>query len=264
MRRLLVAMCLVFAVGVAHADDKAKAKALYDEGLRHYNVAEYTQAIDAWKQAYLLSKKPLLLFNIAQAYRLSGDCAQALTFYDSYTRDEPDLHNQDELDQAVAACKNPAKPPDKPQDVTTGTTVHPEQPAETPKTTAERANPSVQPPPTEATDTTQTEHWSRMRKLGIGVGVAGVVAGGVGLLFAHKGSTLASENQNTPAWDPIAKSRENDGKRANTLAWAFGGTGLALAIAGGVMFALGGHSQEHAVALAPTSGGATVAWGFRF
>ncbi|HET9989953.1 MAG TPA: hypothetical protein VFQ65_15590, partial [Kofleriaceae bacterium] len=79
MRRWLLAVCLTTATAsTAHADDRAAAKQLYDEGLRHYNVAEYPAAIVAWKQAYVLSKKPILLFNIAQAYRLAGDCKQAL------------------------------------------------------------------------------------------------------------------------------------------------------------------------------------------
>src|SRR6185503_4767722 len=89
MRRLMIGLAIALATTTAYADDKAKAKQLYDEGLRHYQVAEYTQAIDAWKQAYLISKKPLLLFNIGQAYRLSGDCAQAMTFYDNYQEAEP-------------------------------------------------------------------------------------------------------------------------------------------------------------------------------
>jgi tetratricopeptide (TPR) repeat protein len=105
MRSWMLGLALVLATTPALADDKAKAKALYDEGLRHYQVAEYAQAIDAWKQSYLMSKKPLLLFNIGQAYRLSGDCKQAMTFYDNYQDAEPNPKNQDELDQAIAACK---------------------------------------------------------------------------------------------------------------------------------------------------------------
>jgi len=71
MRSVLVAMCLVAAT--AHADDgKAKAKQLYDEGLRHYNLAEYPDAIASWKESYRLSKAPLLLFNLGQAYRLAA------------------------------------------------------------------------------------------------------------------------------------------------------------------------------------------------
>ena len=46
MRRTILGAVLVLAVSTtAHADDKKKAKALYDEGLKHYNLAEYPDAV---------------------------------------------------------------------------------------------------------------------------------------------------------------------------------------------------------------------------
>src|SRR6185503_16193536 len=122
MRRTILGAVLVLAASTAHADDKKKAKAFYDEGLKRYNLAEYPDAIKAWKEAYLLSKKPLLLFNIGQAYRLSGDCKQAMIFYDSYQREESNPKNQDELEEALKLCKD-AKPADKPADKPVGTPV---------------------------------------------------------------------------------------------------------------------------------------------
>src|SRR5262245_20667264 len=112
MRCSIIIACVALAVSPAIADDKAdkaKAKQLYEEGLRHYNVAEYTEAIAAWKQAYLLSKRPLLLFNLGQAYRLSGDCGQAMRFYENYQTEEPSPKNADELEQAIALCKDKEK-----------------------------------------------------------------------------------------------------------------------------------------------------------
>src|SRR5258706_10982124 len=114
MMRWSLSICIAIAVSTtAHADDTLQAKQLYDVGLRHYNVAEYADAITAWKQAYLIAKKPILLFNIGQAYRLSGDCTQATTFYDSYAREAPNPSNQEELDQAIALCKT--APHDEPE-----------------------------------------------------------------------------------------------------------------------------------------------------
>jgi hypothetical protein len=82
----------------------AEAAALYDEGKRHFDIGEYAQAIASWKQSYLRSSAPLLLFNIAQAYRLSGNCAQANRFYLNYRRVEKHPRNQAELDKAMARC----------------------------------------------------------------------------------------------------------------------------------------------------------------
>jgi tetratricopeptide (TPR) repeat protein len=74
--------------------DKEHAKALYAEGLRHYNVAEYDQAIESFKSSYLVSGDARLLFNVAQAYRLKGDCEQALRFYKNFQRENPDPNGE--------------------------------------------------------------------------------------------------------------------------------------------------------------------------
>jgi tetratricopeptide (TPR) repeat protein len=57
---------------------------LYDEGKVHYQLREYDQAILAFKESYRQSRRPQLLFNIAQAYRLAGDCASAARFYRTF------------------------------------------------------------------------------------------------------------------------------------------------------------------------------------
>src|SRR5262245_31930482 len=65
-----------------------QARALYAEGVKQYNLQNYDQAIAAFKQSYLLSENPPLLYNIAQAYRQKGPpgCASALGFYQGYLR----------------------------------------------------------------------------------------------------------------------------------------------------------------------------------
>jgi tetratricopeptide (TPR) repeat protein len=100
--KLLVLLALT---SVAHADEPVdRAKQLYADGKRFYDVADYTKAIDAWKQAYVLASAPMLLFNIGQAYRLSGDCPQALRFYANYEREAPKPANKDELAEARGRC----------------------------------------------------------------------------------------------------------------------------------------------------------------
>jgi tetratricopeptide (TPR) repeat protein len=251
---LLCSLLLVAAASAsAFADDKAdkaKAKALYDEGLKHYNVSEWDEAIKAWRESYLLSKKPLLLFNIAQAYRLSGDCKQALEFYDSYQREEANPKNQKELEQAIALCPKdepkPAEPPTvtPPPQITMGPTVE-------------------QPPPV---DTVTTTTGGGLRKIGIGVGAAGIVTVGVGVFFGLK----ASKDSNLldgfhMEWGPDQQAIQDRGERRNKLFLVFTGVGAAAAIAGGVMFAIGGPKTEtNHVTIAPTKGGAAVGWAGRF
>ena len=79
----LACLCLIFSVTTAARADKPspEARALYDKAIAHYDLAEYEAAIGEFKQAYELSHEAALLFNIAQAYRLKKDWAQALHFY---------------------------------------------------------------------------------------------------------------------------------------------------------------------------------------
>jgi tetratricopeptide (TPR) repeat protein len=242
----IVALTALLASSDARADNKSRGKALYEEGLRHYNVSEYAEAIKIWKEAYLLAKRPVLLFNIGQAYRLSGDCTQALTFYDSYRREQPKLDNQEELAQAETVCKTklaekPVEPSPPPADVT----------------------PPSPPPPAPAQLTHAT---SGMRKAGVVIGIAGVVTGGIAVYFASDASSTSdSLDQYSGEWEAAQQQQYEDGKRSEKLAWGLGLGGLGAIGVGVALYVLGGASTESsAVAVVPTRGGAQVGWSFTF
>src|SRR5678816_1480353 len=82
-------------------EKKAKAKSLYEEGLKHYNLGEYDSAIAAFKSAYAISSAPGLLFNIAQSYRLKKDYEEASNFYLTYLRLKPDAPNRSDVEQRI-------------------------------------------------------------------------------------------------------------------------------------------------------------------
>ncbi len=256
MRSWMLGLCFVLVATPALADDKAQAKKLYDEGLRHFQVAEYSQAIDAWKQSYLLSKKPLLLFNIGQAYRLSGDCTQATTFYENYQEAEPNPKNQDELDEAVAACKDkvvdtkPVEPPPvetKPVET---------KPVETAPVTPVAA---VRPPPPPPAP---SHH--HHRTLAIGLTVAGGVLEAGAVYFALDGRAKANAIEKATTWDPQTKDLQATGQRDNKLAIGLGIAGGAALVAGVILVVTGGHGAESGVAIVPTVDGARVGWSHAF
>src|SRR5689334_3902403 len=51
---------------------------------------EYDRAIVAFKEAYVIAPSPGLLFNIAQAYRLQGNCDDASLMYRRFLGTNPD------------------------------------------------------------------------------------------------------------------------------------------------------------------------------
>lgn len=265
---------LVASAAPALADDKAakaKAKAAYELGLKHYNLAEYPEAIKAWKESYSLSRRPLLLFNIGQAYRLSGDCKLAMTFYENYQREEPNPKNPEELDSALVLCTKPAAtPPVKPPDtaVTTNSVKPPDPSVEKPGPTVgmtgdvggetgSGSEPIDEP----------TSSGGGLRKIGIGVGAAGVVLTGVGVYFAMSSASKADELDGyTGEWGQAQMDLESSGKSAARNGWIFGGLGLAAIAAGGVMIAIGGPKavETSTVAVVPTRGGAAFGWSMKF
>ncbi|MGE0551668.1 MAG: hypothetical protein AB7O24_21075, partial [Kofleriaceae bacterium] len=76
------AASLALLVGAAQAQPKPPtptdpADVAYREGRRLYDLREFPQAIERFKEAYRLREDPASLFNIAQSYRLLGDCPNA-------------------------------------------------------------------------------------------------------------------------------------------------------------------------------------------
>ena len=122
MRRAPVVMVLLWLVAAASAaprapDPAAEAKRRFTEGTKFYNLADYATAIEHFKEAYKLLPKPLILFNIAQAYRLLGDTREALRFYRTYLDSAPTAENRPEVESHISAleAKLAAEAPPSPQ-----------------------------------------------------------------------------------------------------------------------------------------------------
>jgi tetratricopeptide (TPR) repeat protein len=122
---LLALLVLLAAVAHARADEPpdGDAKRHYQAGTKHFNLGEYDEAVKEYKEAYRLSEKPYLLYNIAQSYRLSGNEKEALKFYNSFLNAFPDAPNRDavlalisDLEKSIAAHHDTAtKPPTGPE-----------------------------------------------------------------------------------------------------------------------------------------------------
>lgn len=67
----------------------AKARTLASQGRAAHDAGDYTAAIAAFTQAYVIAPSPALLFNLAQAYRLQGNCDDAALMYRRYLATNP-------------------------------------------------------------------------------------------------------------------------------------------------------------------------------
>jgi hypothetical protein len=80
IRAAVVAFVMVIGSVAAFADE-ATARKDFDAGERAYNLGDFNKAVELFKKAYEEWPEPAFLFNVAQTYRQSGDCKQALFFY---------------------------------------------------------------------------------------------------------------------------------------------------------------------------------------
>ena len=82
--RLVAGVALLAALLSTVAPQRARAesaKDAYGRGLSLYAAGKYQDAADAFLVAYRLKPKPLILFNVGQAYRKQGALEQALVYY---------------------------------------------------------------------------------------------------------------------------------------------------------------------------------------
>ena len=71
-------------VAQAGEEDEARARSLFENGARLYEEGRYEEAIMAWEEGYRLSKRPLFLFNIANAQERLGKLEEALSSLNRY------------------------------------------------------------------------------------------------------------------------------------------------------------------------------------
>jgi len=127
-------------------------------GQSHYNLNEFSEALQDFKEAYRLHPDAAFLFNIAQCERQLGDFDEAIKFYRSYLRNKPDASNAKEVQKKIDELKglSEAKRKSKegaPQSVIPPTSRFDESvhaPAPTPAPVAPLAPPPVAPAPAPA------------------------------------------------------------------------------------------------------------------
>lgn len=238
----------------AESPELARAKQMYVEGKRYYDVGDYPRAIETWKRAYVVSSAPMLLFNIAQAYRLTGDCVQALRVYASYEREARDLPNKDELEQAKARCNREptaTNPPVAPVAAPTTTT--------TTTFAAEPGEPAV------ARTPASTSGGKTLRIAGLATGAAGAGLLVGSIVLAMRASDRADQVSDFRGeWTTEQRALEREGERARTWSIVTGVAGGAALVGGAVLYYAGHRARRSHVDVALTPSRAEVQWSVSF
>jgi hypothetical protein len=153
---LVVAAIVASAAAPAQAQDAEKARQLFQQGSKYYDLGQFDKAIEAWQQGYDQKPDPGFLYNIAQAYRQKQDATKAIFFYKGYLRNSPKAHNRAEVEQKIAALQKQAN-----ESGTTPSTTPPPGPTTPPPSngsaTAPPPNANTPPPANGATGTPPPE-----------------------------------------------------------------------------------------------------------
>jgi tetratricopeptide (TPR) repeat protein len=130
-RVVLALVLLLSAAGVTRADSarEARARTLYDEGRKAYEVSDFQKAYDAFKESYLLSHEPALLYNIAsalQGLKRPHEAAEALR---SFLRLQPTDPDRPEIEKRILTLEEEQRLLDAERKPTPPVEVHTPPPA---------------------------------------------------------------------------------------------------------------------------------------
>ena len=302
---LVIAASLVLVAGRASAQsdsDKEKAKLLHEAGLAEYQAGRYGAAVAAFRHAYKLVPAPGILFNLAQAYRLKGDCKSARHSYKKFLKVSTDAGQialaKEHLatltrcagDTPVAtAPPAPAPAPQPPPAAAPTASPLPPPPAPTPLGPQPTPTPApriVAPAPTAAAAPPapvaagadlsaagpEDHHPGRAKRLaGIGLGSAGaaflIISVYHGLKARSDAGDLDDFYEKGGSWTPDLADKEDSLDRNRTRAIGFGLVGAIALTGGGIFYWMGNQDEKRAAqfGVAPAqSGGAVMSWSGRF
>jgi tetratricopeptide (TPR) repeat protein len=238
--RYAVAALVLAAAPAARAGNEELARKLYDEGQAAFNAGRFAEAAASFEQSYNESRRPLLLWNLAQAYRRQYEVDHDLS---NLRRARVVFGNYSQLAQTEA---------DRAEAIEAQRQVD-EQLARDEAAAKAQAQPPP-PPPREAPPS---------RLPGVLVAGAGVLVlvGGVtfGLLAESEAQTVESASKMMPPvpFESVAAD-ESRGQAFAIAAYVLCGVG-ALAAVAGIVLALKPRLLRPATAyLTPAPGGAAV------
>lgn len=106
-----VAASLTPAGARAQGDDAItkQARARFQEGVDHYDKAQFEAARASFLQAYALKRHPAVLLNLAQSSLRSGHPREALRYFQQYLREAQNIQPQQRRDAESGIAESNAK-----------------------------------------------------------------------------------------------------------------------------------------------------------
>lgn len=201
---------------------RLEAAGLWLKARESFQRGDLKAALDQMRRAYTLAPEPKFLFSLGEISQELNHCRDAVDYYRSYVTALPLGKNAARAREGIRALS-------------------PRCPEPTPSGAPSAPQTRVGPDP--RTAAREAPYWTPLRATGWSLLGAGLVSGGGALYFAWRGERLETQAEqrvteldgtSAPAFDTASASNgEEQGRRANTVAWALGGASV-LALGAGV------------------------------
>jgi hypothetical protein len=228
---------------------KQDIHAHYQQATRAYDLGKYQEAVDEYQKVYEIDGDPVMLYNIAQAYRLNDQPQESIHFYRRYLQRSPEARNREDVERKIATEEKLIEDRRKAAAAVTPPPVskNPQTPTEEKTTEVPVAPPPVVTPPVVVAPLLPPPPPSKARKVVgwtmVGVGVAAdVVAIIEGVRAKNRGDELTQMSKEKPPV-PFDPSIQSAGKTANIVAIVCGIAGTAVAVTGAILLITGGSSS---------------------
>ncbi len=252
---LITALAAASAVPHAYADSVPnKARTLADRGRIAHDNKDYATAIAAFTEAYALAPAPGLLFNLAQAYRLRGNCDDAALMYRRFLATNP----PDDARQLAEAHLSTVE-----RCLAAKIIV-----ASEPKImTMSMPIPTTKIAPRDQVVRSDRKPRRTAEKVGLGLTIGGgaalLLAGYYGIESHQAESEVERRYANGEKWKHL-EARAAEGDRAAGIAKVSLGVGAAAIVAGAAVLVIDHRKHRRSLRVEPVADGARIGmtWGF--
>jgi tetratricopeptide (TPR) repeat protein len=248
---LLAILCVAVPAAADPASDQAAA------GKKAFAEGKYAEAIKAFREANKLAPDPKLLYAIAQAQRMAGDCAAAIVTYEEFIRSKADPKLVEYSQANITRCKEllAQQPPKTDPPKVDPPKVDPPK-VDPPKVDPPKADPPKADPPKPRGPERRswTGDW-----VGHGLVIAGVGAAVVGTLVWTGGRSDAAALNDAPDHESFLEAQDAAksalGRQRIGIAVGIAGVG---ALVGGVLHYRMSTRKEVRIGAAPAVGGGSI------
>jgi tetratricopeptide (TPR) repeat protein len=259
VRVALLGVLLLSCSAIARAQEHdAEAHGLYSAGAAAFQSGRYDEALRYFQQAYDLSHRPELLYNVGQSADRARQDQVALDAFRQYLEATPTASNREEIEgrirvlERATAAHQAAPPPSEPA-------TPPVEPAHVEPAYVEPHVESahIEPAPVEPAavhDASPSDGGIDGVGLGLAIGGAAVAIGGVIMIVVGVPDLAGPNGMETYA---ETTNRQSTGDALVGVGGAAAGVGVVVAVIGGIMLATR-SIEPHASALRLTPNGFAI------